>query len=354
MGETSKGGQLVVPAAVELGAAGEAEERIRGYIAGARSENTRRAYAADWATFETWCAAEGFPSLPASPGAVCRFLDHLVAEGYSDRSGKRRSYSVSTLSRFMASISVAHGRAGFGLAENPVKHPAVQECWEGVRRAVGSAQRRKSAATTPIVRAMVAGLPDPVAPLPGAADRSQLAGLRDRALVLVGFAGAFRRSELAALAVEDLEDVDEGVDVLIRRSKTDQAGEGEMVLIVYAPAAKDCPVRALRAWLAASGITQGPIFRKIDRNGAVGARALSGQAVADVVKARAKAAGRDPAKFAGHSLRRGHVTSARKGGAAQRKIRAQTGHRSDRMLDIYTEDASRSEGNSSAAIWNVP
>jgi len=344
---------LVISPLEAVGEVDAAESRIRAFMAGAKADSTRRAYRDDWRRFEAWCAGEDLPSLPATPAAVCRFLDHLVVEGYLARNGERRAYSASTLSRFMVSISVAHTRAGFAHTDNPIKHPAVQECWEGIRRSVGSAQRPKAAATTTIIRSMVAGLPDPVAPLPGAADRLQLAGLRDRALVLLGFAGGFRRSELAALAVEDLEDVDEGVDIRIRRSKTDQAGKGRTVLVCYAPAAKDCPVRALRAWLAASGITEGPVFRKIDRHGHVGSRPLSGQAVADVVKARAKAAGRDPAKFAGHSLRRGHVTSAAKAGATRQKIKAQTGHHSDRMVDAYTEDASRSEGNSSAAIWTV-
>lgn len=344
--------EVLTTGPVEVGEVDTAEARIRAFMAGAKAESTRRAYSDDWRRFEAWCATEGLPSLPAAPEAICRFLDHLVFAGYV-RNGERRRYSVATLSRFLVSVSVAHTRAGYRLTDNPTKHPAVQECWEGVRRSVGSAQRPKAAATTTIIRSMVAGLPDPVAPLPGAADRLQLAGLRDRALVLLGFAGGFRRSELAALAVEDLEDVDEGMDVRLRRSKTDQAGKGRTVLVCCAPEAKDCPVRALRAWLAAGGITGGPIFRKIDRHGHVGSRPLSGQAVADVIKARAKAAGRDPAKFAGHSLRRGHVTSAAKAGATRQKIKAQTGHHSDRMVDAYTEDASRSEGNSSAAIWTV-
>lgn len=344
---------LVIRPLEAVGEVDAAEARIRAFMAGAKAANTRRAYSDDWRRFQSWCDVEGLPSLPAPPEAMCRFLDHLVVAGYVARNGDRRNYSAATLSRYLVSISVAHIRAGFALTDNPIKHPAVQECWEGIRRTIGSAQRPKAAATTAIIRAMVAGLPDPVAPLPGTADRLQLAGLRDRALVLLGFAGGFRRSELAALAVEDLEDVDEGMDVRIRRSKTDQAGKGRTVLVCLAPAAKDCPVRALRAWLAASAITEGPIFRKIDRHGHVGARPLSGQAVADVVKARAKAAGRDPSKFAGHSLRRGHVTSAAKAGASRQKIKAQTGHHSDRMVDAYTEDASRSEGNSSAAIWTV-
>ena len=169
-----------------MGAADAAEARIRGYIAGARSDNTRRAYLVDWTRFEAWCAAEGFDSLPASPGALCRFLDHLVAEGYRSRSGELRSYSVATLSRFMASISVAHARAGFGLAENPTKHPVVQGAGKasGVQSAGPATEGGGHDADRP---GMVAGLPEPGSVAQG--DRTHLAGLRDRALVLVGFAG---------------------------------------------------------------------------------------------------------------------------------------------------------------------
>jgi site-specific recombinase XerD len=332
----------------------DAEDRIRGYIAAARSENTRRAYQGDWTRFGCWCASEGVSVLPASPESVCRYLDHLVVEGYAARTGERGSYSGATLARVLASISVGHTRAGFGLTDNPTKHPAVLECWEGIRRTIGTPQRAKAAATTAVVRSMVAGLPDAVVPAPGCApDRSRLAGLRDRALVLLGFAGGFRRSELAALTVQDLEDSDEGVEVTIQRSKTDQAGRGRTVLICNAPHAKDCPLRAPRVWLQAARILEGPVFRRIDKHGNIGPQRLSGQAVADIIKARAAATGRDPARFAGHSLRRGHVTSAAKAGADRSKIKAQTGHKSDRMVDLYTDAGTRAEGNSSVAIWTV-
>jgi integrase len=163
-------------------------------------------------------------------------------------------------------------------------------------------------------------------------------GIRDRALLLLGFAGGFRRSELVSLTVADIEQAKQGLLVQLRFSKTDQDGQGRSVGIPYARG-NICPVLSLQVWLAASSITEGPIFRAVNRHGVISDAALTSQAVALIVKERAKAIGLDATQFAGHSLRSGLVTSAAQAGISSWKIRAQTGHKSDSMLARYIRDA---------------
>jgi len=168
---------------------------------------------------------------------------------------------------------------------------------------------------------------------------SGIKGTRDKALLLIGFAGAFRRSELVALTVEDVEHVKQGIVIHLRRSKTDQAGEGRKIAIPYARGAV-CPVHALQEWLQISGITSGLIFRGVTRHGHISEFGLSPQSVALVVKERAAAVGLDATQYAGHSLRAGLVTSAAQAGISSWKIRQQTGHKSETMLLRYIRDAS--------------
>jgi integrase len=195
----------------------------------------------------------------------------------------------------------------------------------GIRRQRGVAPQQKAPLLAGELKDVVAALPH------------SLLGVRDRSLLLLGFAGAFRRGELVAIAVEDLTWTPEGVKVLLRRSKTDQEGVGRSVGI---PRGGDaCPVEALRAWLEASGIAAGPIFREVDRHGRIGAQALTGGSVARVVKRAAAAAGLDPTELAGHSLRSGLATSAAHAGATERAIMRQTGHRSAEMVRRYIRDA---------------
>jgi integrase len=165
-----------------------------------------------------------------------------------------------------------------------------------------------------------------------------LIGLRDKALLLVGFAGAFRRSELVAINCTDIEWVDQGMVVHIRRSKTDQAGEGRKVGLPFARG-RHCPVLALKQWLEAANITSGFLFRSVTKHGHIGEAALSREAVAVIVKKRAQAIGLDSAKYSGHSLRAGLVTSAAQAGVSNWKIKSQTGHKSDAMLTRYIRDS---------------
>jgi integrase len=209
---------------------------------------------------------------------------------------------------------------------------------EGVRRSLGTAPAQKAAATVDIVRQMVDGLGEDVQ------------GLRDRALLLVGFAGAFRRSELVGLDVEDVAFTSNGLVILLRRSKSDQEGVGHKKGLPYGSSPATCPVRALRAWLDASGVAEGPIFRGVDRHGNIKASRLSPRTVALVVKRVAEAAGLDPTEFAGHSLRAGLATSAAAAGVSERIIMQQTGHRSVQMVRRYIREGSLFRENAAGKV----
>lgn len=293
----------------------EVVERAREYARQAKAENTLRAYRSDWAHFEEWCSRQGLAPLPAAPATVALYITALAEAGRA----------VSTIRRRLASISAVHQAAGH---QSPTQDMKVKTIWAGIRRAKGTAQRQVAPIVTEHLRAIV-----------GALQLDTLAGLRDRALLLVGFIGAFRRSELVGLNVEDLTPTAEGFVVTLRRSKTDQEGEGETKAIPYGANAETCPARALRAWLDAAGITSGPVFRAVNRHGQVSARRLSDRAVALIVKRSVEAVGLDASRFSGHSLRAGFATAAARAGASERDIARVTHHKSDRVLRRYIRDA---------------
>jgi integrase len=207
----------------------------------------------------------------------------------------------------------------------------------GIRRTKGTAQQGKDPLLTEDVRAIAAALPE------------GLLGVRDRALLLLGFAGAFRRSELVSLNAEDVTFTGDGLVILLRRSKTDQEGEGRKVGIPYGSHPETCPVRALRVWLDALGITEGPLFRSV-QHGRIQPGRLCDEAVALMVKRHAKALGKDARRFAGHSLRAGLVTSAAIAGVSERSIMRQTGHRSHAILQRYIRDASLFRENAAGRV----
>ena len=301
--------------------------RARDYTKESKAPNTRRAYAADWRDFRAWCVLHGRPSLPASPETVALYLSDLAER-----------CKTSTLQRRLAAISQAHQAAGQNAHEVPTKHATVRAVMSGIRRTKGTAQRGKAAAVTAVVRAMVEGAPD------------RLLGLRDRALLLLGFSGAFRRSELVALDVEDLEFTGDGLVVTQRRGKTDQEGEGRKIGIPFGGNPDTCPVRAVREWLDVAAVMSGPVFRSVNRHGQVQPGRLSDKAVAIVVKRHAPGAGVDPARYAGHSLRAGLATAAAAAGASERSIMNQTGHRSVAMVRKYIRDGQLFRENAAAAV----
>lgn len=300
------------------------EATIRGYLDAAQARSTRAGYRADLAHFTSWCEARGLASLPAEPATVARYLADIAPR-----------YKVATLERRLAAISQAHQARGL---DTPTRALAVRKVLGGIKRTHGTAQHGKAPVLPADLRAMVAQL-----------DESP-AGLRDRALLLLGFAGAFRRSEVVALAVEDLQFRRDGLVVTLRRSKTDQEGEGQTKAI---PRGRDrtlCPVRALQAWLAAAQIAEGPVFRPVDRHGNIAAAAIAPFHVARLVKRLAEGAGLDPADYGGHSLRAGLVTAAAQAGAEERDIMRQTGHKSERTLRKYIREADLFRDNAAEGL----
>jgi integrase len=289
----------------------------------ARAPATLRAYAADWRAFSAWAASQGLDALPATPQMVGRYV--------ADQAGR---LTPGTLERRVSAIVVAHRQAGYVLDRH---HPAIAEPLAGLRRLVGSAaQHQKAALTGAELRAIVATLPQ------------TLTGQRDRAVLLLGYAGAFRRSELAALQLSDLCWTGDGVAVTVRRRKEDAGGWGGVKGIPFGSSEASCPVRALQRWIMAAGLDEGPTFRPIDRHGNLGEAALSGDAVADIVKRSVRhwalASGRAvsasqadelAASVAGHSLRAGMITTAAREGASDWDILEVSLHRSRRSLGRY-------------------
>ena len=282
-----------------------------GYARAEKSPATVKAYWKDFEIFGRWCQKRRLAILPAAPEAVAAYLAFEA----------RRGAKPSTIGRRCAAIRYVHASGGHPV---PTTDERVKAVMRGIRRSHGVAPRRVSPATADCVIAM--------APRPD----GTLVTLRDRALLLLGFAGAFRRSELVALDVANVEEVPEGLRVTIRRGKTDQEAHGAVIAIVRGEIA--CPVAALRAWLNAAQIADGPIFRPIRRGGHVQPARLTDRTVANIVKQHAERAGLDPALFSGHSLRAGFLTSAARRGASVFKMMASSRHRSVETLSGYVRD----------------
>lgn len=320
------GGELVpVVEAVAVVELAELEEQARSFARGSRADSTWRAYDSDFADFRTWCANQdpALEPLPAAPSTVALYITAQV-----------ETRKPSTIRRRLASISVAHQVAGF---LTPTADAGVRAVWAGIRRHQGMAPRKMRAARTKVITAMVAPL--------GAG----LADARDRTLLLFGFAGALRRSELVALDVEDVSEDDGGLRLILRKSKTDQDAEGAIRGLPYGSHPASCPVRAWRRWLAASGIDTGPAFRSVDRHGRLGAKRLSDRAVADMVKRRALAVGLDGA-FAGHSLRAGFATEGYAQGTPELAIMRHGRWRSASVMRGYVEEGSIWDDNAASRL----
>jgi site-specific recombinase XerD len=287
-----------------------------------KAASTRKAYGTDFRIFKDWCDARAVPSLPAAPETVAAYL-----------AAHASTSKASTLGRRVAAIRYAHK-----LAELPVPTDAegVKATMRGIRRTYGSARVRKSPAVAGKMLGMVATAPD------------KLAGLRDRALLLIGFGGALRRSELVALDVEDIAEAETGLLVTIRGSKTDQERQGVTIAIARGDIA--CPVRALRDWLDAAGIEAGALFRPIDKGGTVRASRLTDRSVANIVKAYAERAGFDASMFSGHSLRAGFLTSAAGKGASIFKMMDVSRHKSVDTLRGYVRDAELFKDHAGAGL----
>jgi site-specific recombinase XerD len=283
---------------------------------------TRRAYASDFRLFRVYCDARGISSLPAAPETVASYI-----------AAEAQTAKPSTIGRRIAAIRYAHKMAGF---DTPTDAEGVKATMRGICRTFGSAKNKKAPAVAAKMLSMVAAAPD------------RLSGLRDRALLLLGFAGAFRRSELVALDVADIEETQTGLLVTIRRGKTDQEALGRTIAITRGDVA--CPVKALREWRDAAGIVSGSLFRPINKSGTMAASRLTCRSVANIVKEYAGRAGFDAAIYSGHSLRSGFLTSAAGRGASIFKMMDQSGHKSIDTLRGYVRDAELFKDHAGAGL----
>jgi len=287
-------------------------EEVRAYAAAGDAPRTLKAYSGDWRDFSGWCSKGGRDALPASPETVALYL-----------ASQSHTHKAATLARRLVAIARAHETRGL---DSPTRSVRVRAPWKGIRRRLGTARRGKAALVLEDLRAVVERMAPP------AGEPWPLAALRDRALLLVGFAGAFRRLELVGLDVEHLTFSSAGVAIRLPRSKTDQEGQGQVVGIPINAA------RALRAWLEASRISRGAVFRRVDQRGRVGSQRLYDRSVARIVKRRVAAAGLE-LDVAGHSLRSGFATSAIRAGVAEDRAMRMTRHRSVEVFRAYVKDA---------------
>ena len=297
------------------------ERRAEAYFRSARAPNTVKAYRYDLEDFATWCKVDagGLPPIPAAPRTVALYVTDLAGRGLK----------AATIQRRLAAIAQLHQEADL---DDPTKTKAVRNTYRGVVKEIGSYQEGKAPMLAPTVRRVLASFEE----------ECGAAAARDRALLLLGLAGGYRVGELASLLVGDVEFVDEGAVVLLRSSKTDQKGGGFFKGIPYGDHAATCPVFHLRAWMAylpGPAGEEGFVFRGVDRNGNVrgpkAPRPMAPDSISRVVKKRAQAAGLDPKRYSGHSLRAGFVTGASEGGAHDKDIMRQTAHRSLSTLYRY-------------------
>jgi site-specific recombinase XerD len=295
------------------------------YAEESRAPATRRAYLCDTRRFASWCATRGLSSTPASIETVANFLSWMASNGFR----------IATIERNLVAISIAHRQLGF---ESPRRSEFVREVLRGIRRGLGVAPRRKRALVAADLKAMLAATADGIK------------GSRDRALLALCFAGALRRGELVGLDVADVTFMGAGVEILIRKSKTDQEGAGARIGVPHGIFPESCPVRLVRAWMQAAGLEDGPLFRPINRHGHVSSRRLSGKAVATLVKSLASTTGVDPTTVGAHSLRAGLVTTAIRGGKSERLVMKHTRHRSVAVFRSYVRDADLFAENAAASI----
>ena len=288
----------------------------RSYVAASRAASTLRAYQGDWRRFTLWCRARENSELPATAALVAVYLSALATHGMAPPS----------IARALAAIAYRHRQAGLVPPQRTDDGAVVADALAGIRRARIGGPDRKDAADADIVMQLLWSI-----------QGDDIGALRDRALIAFGMALGARRSELVALDVADVTWEPKGARVTIRRSKTDQEGEGAVVAVPEGR--RLTPLLHLRAWLAAADIADGAIFRPLWKGGRVRDARLSDHAVARIVQARAGAAGLDPARYAGHSLRAGFVTSAARAGADVWKIQQVSRHKSMQVLSGYVRDA---------------
>ena len=287
-----------------------------------KSDNTLRAYESDWLDFYDWCNHAKLSPLPAEPETVINYINDLADNA-----------KANTVSRRLSAISENHKAANF-FEQNPCRHALVRNALDSIKREKGTMQHGKA----PILMEDITELSSYFA-------IGDITGIRDKALVLIGFMGAFRRSELVAINIEDLSFSNDGVIILISKSKGDQDGRGEYVAIPYASTHTICAVTALKNWLNELPDKSGPLFRPLNKHKQLRNQRLTSQSVALILKKYVALAGFNPDDFAGHSLRRGFATSAAQHDVDERNIMQQTRHKSEKMVRRYIEQGNLFKNN---------
>ena len=289
-----------------------------------KARNTVRAYKSDFSDFGMFCAQNGFKSLPSEPKVVSLYLTHLST----------KDAKMSTLKRRLVSIGVIHKLKGHYL---DTKHPAIIENIMGIKRRKGIFQKAKKPLLINSLKKIINVIDQQ--------KKEEIKKLRDRSIILIGFSGGFRRNEIVSLDYDDLDFVPEGLKLSIRRSKTDQFGEGFTKALPYFDSSQYCPVVSLKKLLDLSKIRSGPVFRRFSKGSKLSENRLTDQTVALLIKEYLNLAGIDSQNFSGHSLRSGFATSAAESGVEERNIMAMTGHKSTEMVRRYIKEANLFKNN---------
>ena len=289
-----------------------------------KSNNTIRAYKSDFNDFGVFCAQNGFKSLPTEPKIVSLYLTHLSIQ----------DIKISTLKRRLVSIGVIHKLKGHYL---DTKHPIIIENMIGIKRRKGSAQKGKKPLLINNLK-LIINVIDKY-------NNEDIKKFRDRSIILIGFSGGFRRNEIVSLNYDDLDFVTEGVKINIKRSKTDQFGEGSVKGLPYFDNSLYCPVLSLKNWIEISNINSGPLFRRFSKGSKLSNNRLTDQTVALLIKKYLKLGNIDSKNYSGHSLRSGFATTAAESGAEERSIMAMTGHKSTEMVRRYIKEANLFKNN---------
>ncbi len=289
-----------------------------------KANNTVRAYKSDFNDFGLFCAQNGLKSLPSEPNIVSLYLTHLST----------KEVKMSTLKRRLVSIGVIHKLKGHYL---DTKHPSIIENIMGIKRRKGSVQKGKK----PILINSLKKIINVIDEL----KTDEIKKIRDRTIILIGFSGGFRRNEIVSLDYDDLDFVPEGLKITLKRSKTDQFGEGTLKGLPYFDSSQYCPVLSLKKWIETSNINSGALFRRFSKGSKLTDNRLTDQTVALLIKKYLNLAGIDSKNYSGHSLRSGFATSAAESGAEERSIMAMTGHKSTEMVRRYIKEANLFKNN---------
>jgi len=299
------------------------EETLKN-LQSSKANNTVRAYKSDFKDFGLFCVKNSFKSLPSDPKIISLYLTHLST----------KDVKLSTIKRRLVSIGVIHKMKGHYL---DTKHPIIVENLLGIKRRKGSVQKGKKPILINILRKILNVIDEQNSP--------DIKKLRDKSIILIGFSGGFRRNEIISLDYEDLDFVYEGLKITVKKSKTDQFGEGTIKALPYTKESPYCPVTTLERWLKISKINKGPIFRRFSKGSNLSNNRLTDQSVAMIIKNYINKAGIDSKNYSGHSLRSGFATTAAESGVEERTIMAMTGHKSTEMVRRYIKEANLFKNN---------